>query len=99
MKHAILSRQTIALLPLCFCMCNQDLFCTNNFFVFVFSLIQIKGSFVFKLLDNRFPMCVSEEPQRFVWAKWHILCLNKHLKKRADADADIILPVQSMRYA
>ena len=63
MKHASLSRQTVALLPLCFCTCNQDLFCTKNLFSAVceaFSLVQVKVSFVFILFDRTdFPCLFS----------------------------------------
>ena len=63
MKHASLSRQTVALLPLCFCTCNQDLFCIKNLFSAVceaFFLIQVKVSFVFILFDRTdFPCLCS----------------------------------------
>ena len=46
MKHASLSRQTVALLSSCFCTCNQDLFCTKTClvpFVKPFPLFKFKS--------------------------------------------------------
>ena len=62
-KRANFSRQTVALPPLCFCTCNQDVFCTKKLFSAVceaFSLVQVKVCFVFILFDRTdFPCLCS----------------------------------------
>ena len=74
MKRANLSRQTVALAPLCFYTCNQDLFCTKTCivpFVKPFLSFKLKSVCIHIALQNGFPMFVlrpglSEEARLFV---------------------------------
>ena len=60
MKRANLSRQTVALAPLCFYTCNQDLFCTKTCILPFVKPFHLKVSFVFILLNRTdFPCLCS----------------------------------------
>ena len=72
MKHASLSRQTVALLPLCFCTFHQNLFCTKTClvpFVKPFPPFKLKSVLYWYIVQqNRFPMCVLHPG---LWVKKH----------------------------
>ena len=55
MKRANLSRQTVALAPLCFYTCNQDLFCTKTCLVPF-----VKPFLSFKLKSDLYSYCSTE---------------------------------------
>ena len=75
-KRANFSRQTVALPPLCFCTCNQDLFCTKTCivpFVKPFHSFKLKSVLYSYCSTDRIshvcapPWFVSEEAQLFVF--------------------------------
>ena len=79
-----MSRQTVALLPLCFCTCNQDLFCPKTClvtFLKPFPLFKLKSVlYSYKVRQTGFPMFVVhsglwmiEEAQRLPVIKMKIL--------------------------
>ena len=104
MKHASLSRQTVALLPLCFCTCNQDLFCTKTclvLFVKPFPSFKLKSVLYSYCSTTQIshvcspPWFVSEEARQFVFI-WRGIVAMKHINQNERSDLDIILSVQSM---
>ena len=104
MKHASLSRQTVALLPFCFCTCNQDLFCTKTclvLFVKPFPLFKLKSVLYSYCLTTQIshvcspPWFVSEDAPQFVFIWWGIVAM-KYINQNEHSDLDMILAVQSM---
>ena len=104
MKHARLSRQTAALLPLCFCTFNQNLFCTKTClvpFVKPFPSFKLKSVLYWYCSTEQIshvcamPWFVSEEAWQFVFV-WRGIVATKYANQNEDSDCDIILAVQSM---
>ena len=104
MKHASLSRQTVALLPLCFCTFHQNLFCTKTClvpFVKPFPPFKLKSVLYWYCSTEQIshvcapPWSVSEEARRFVFV-WRGIVAMKYVNQNKDCDRYIILAVQSM---
>ena len=104
MKHASLSRQTVALLPLCFCTFHQNIFCTKTclvLFVKPFLSFKLKSVLYWYCSTEQIshvcapPWSVSEEARRFVFV-WRGIVAMKYVNQNKDSDRDIILAVQSM---